>query len=528
MQASTARTYVLGVLGIPPGDENHLREHLWFVADFYALKCTFGDIPYEQKWLCRFDLSHNLHALSANPASKSNNTILHGPRESKRFTLQSMERFYTVYRNKFKLRILSEIVRIADEARSGDHIILAFFGHGQQADDIALKGGIQVGSADAWLYAHELRDAVQDVRARLTLITTSCFADWQWRHGPWDLVAASQKGESLSLPTSISDRCWGSHLIASLPEIAANGFDSTFRPEYSQSMTHKLTSSEQPYPRPTPRLGGCLQVTELEKTITKLAACMQHTSSEEVIDQLRPSIVTNTQWTCWSHLIGVSDSHTILQHCHALKRVDGTVRAAVPPCLGVQCPRVSEKDDSVCESSDDKRIKEAGPLDLARLERLTARWRETTAGTLRTHTHAVVATLLDSYNRGQISDERMKILFTTLVWREKMELLAEKILINSEDTRGWFTGTCLNYKDLQGYIDVSGLHHDVEFGTVLWGKLEELDLKVLGAGGRVHRKPCRWLWAQWKKSGTGVEGLKILLLRLGGGIYDPVTRRRLM
>ena len=450
-----SRTYVLGVLGVSPGDDAHIKDEMRFISDFYATREIFGEHPFKQEWLCQFDIASSLERLPKHPSSTSTHALLHDPPTSNCLFLRA-EPFYSICKN-LKASTLIQVVSMASMARREDHIVLAFFGHGQSEGDG--KGAIQLGRDSIpqkeWLYADDVEDFLQagEVKARVTIITTSCLADWQWLNGPWALVAASRRSESPSLPASISDR-----------EFTANESDTTFHIDacYDQHLVFKHEHF--------------LSVPHLEDKIAKLAAQMQRTTSDEVIVKIHPPISINNQRTCL---------HT------------------TPKIVG----------------QDYERIQKAGPVDSAKLDGLLSRWRETSAGTLSTHSHTSMANLVHAFDRKELSIEEAQILFTSLLWREVMEQRAEQVLASFDDTKGWISFPCRTYTELQGYIDTARPHLDLEYGQILWGSLDELDLKALGAGGTIYRKPSQWVWQQWKGSGSDITGLQTVLSRLKGRIH---------
>ncbi|KAJ7512042.1 hypothetical protein B0H11DRAFT_472220 [Mycena galericulata] len=193
------RLLLTALLATPPGDADHIKENLWFIADFIFAHHLLVDETYDASWLTQIDISKTLETLKAESPT-SPHVVLHGPHQSHRFELpipSGRERFYTKSSD-LKAAFLDSIENHAEMADSTTDIVILVFAH----DDPKHLGQIQCGSNNGetiWVTKKEIEKSLKNNKAhRVSLVSTSLFSrNLESRH--WTLFAAAQLGESLPL-----------------------------------------------------------------------------------------------------------------------------------------------------------------------------------------------------------------------------------------------------------------------------------------------------------------------------------------
>ncbi|KAJ7449065.1 hypothetical protein B0H11DRAFT_2079430 [Mycena galericulata] len=505
------RTFLIALLGTPPGSSDHIHANLRWLADFqlaYQIFSKVEAIPASrQLWLSSVHISRALEALKKDrPASE--NLSLHGPRTSERFVLPvsaDTEPFYHRYPNGCLLKsvFLNSLRNNYEELGPEDQLIIMFFGRG--SDDGEGKRGerIECGadlSGPVWVAKTEV-EAMLDKNRRVSVISTSCFAG-AWQSDKWALFAAAQSGSSLALPPSASDRSWGSSFVASIPEMAANALGSTFHPASGDD--HILPDEN------------------IQEAFHKLCSAIHSNHSMATAHDFTPTTPFNIKWSGWTAIMGIAESADIVMALHALPR-----RPANPsswehlqfgsPSLA-PVTRTFNLDEAQSLCIEPSSHVEDHNIDLSfnpvELDKMVAHWDSTTRPLeLTTAPRLYLATLIHRFQIGQSPTHESHALYRLFEARLAADQLAEDVAREFGLSE---TVACKDYREVDGIPPCEG---GVSLDRVYWGpRIAPADNRVVNRLGHPYRKAGQWLFGLWSVSGESVAVLEGVLNRVGGKI----------
>jgi hypothetical protein len=251
--------FITALLGTPAGKPADIHENLWFLSDFaFAHTLLAPQTPkMNQFWLAEIDVFDELNKVKTNFPTSSH-TLLHGSCLSERLELNDRQPFYQICPARLKANFLFSLQKQAAEAKAKDHLVILLFSHGDKDQDHCgkIECGAKRDGRSQWLERTNIEKALGSTQARVSVITTACFAA-HWVSPHWALFAAAQ---TLGIPASGSDRLWGSTFWTAMPELAANAPGCTFHPD----LLHPQADSFEP-PLDVP--GGWHGILGFESTI---------------------------------------------------------------------------------------------------------------------------------------------------------------------------------------------------------------------------------------------------------------------
>ncbi|KAJ7039458.1 hypothetical protein C8F04DRAFT_1086785 [Mycena alexandri] len=523
--------FVCALLGTPPGDSTHVKEQLWFLSDFvfaHELIAEEADGAH-QVWLTQLDVYEELEKVKAN-CPKSDHTLLHGPSRSERFELSDRTRFYETWRSGKALKqiFLTSITRFARPAKPNDHLVIFLFGHGD--DDIASFGRVECGEAQngkpVWLLPKEVEKALGSSRARVTLVSTACYAG-SWASSSWGLFAPATTKYSIGLPASGSDRMWGSTFWSTIPELAANSHGCTFHPH----LIHPQLESFEP-----PLTPDCLQVlsgsegsgipppNDVMHTISMDKEVAPHAYDPVNGASFEPTIPQNVQWGGWHGILGVQDSINLVLRANRLTRQPANppvpeVQVDVPLATGsavgsgedeeYACASDDEWDsDDECDPEDFEG--EGGAVDPQRLKCMIEHW-DTTTRPLNLHIaarHSLFAAI-QRYRTGTATHVEELKLAVQFQQRCDADALAQSV---AEDLGIALDVRCEDFRE----VDELESWRGIPFIVIEWGSVSPRD--VIGLRLR-YKKAGQWLFMCWLASEQDQDMLEDVMKRVKGKIY---------
>ncbi|KAJ6588913.1 hypothetical protein B0H19DRAFT_224078 [Mycena capillaripes] len=190
--------YITALLGTPAGEPADIRDDLWFLSDFVFAHTLLAEQTPEmnQFWLAQIDVFDELEKVKTQFPTSSH-TLLHGPCISERFELNDRQRFYQTCPTRLKSSFMFSIQKQAISAKATDHIVILLFSHGDEDQDHCgrIECGAKRDGRSQWLERTDVEKALGSTRARVSVITTACFAA-HWASPPWGLFAAAQTKHS--------------------------------------------------------------------------------------------------------------------------------------------------------------------------------------------------------------------------------------------------------------------------------------------------------------------------------------------
>ncbi|KAJ6571775.1 hypothetical protein B0H19DRAFT_1255710 [Mycena capillaripes] len=557
----TSQTFITAVLGTPDGSSDHLQVNLWFLVDFLFAAHLLGDETPQakQRWLTQIDVYEKLKELQSSRPT-STNLALHGPRYSERFQLPipSSSDDYFFHQHSpgqvMKIVFLDSIKMQAVRMQASDHLIILLFGHGQEHEEVDLRGRVECGvdsrGNTVWLQKTEVERAVRKSRGRISLISTACFAS-AWRSNSWGLFAAAQDGESLGLPPSESNRSWGSSFLASIPEMAATSLDCTFHPLaypmddptnthlllLSSSLTPK-TLSHLTFGSEAPRIAieeHELAPSDVAEAFRMLCGAM-HGNHTQTDHNFTPSIPSHMKWSGWQAFLGLKSSLDVVLKTHGLQRQppnpsewelstggglgteDEARRASVSS--GESESESESESDSDSELEPNLELTESEPsleydeleiIDRAGLDDMVSHWCSRTRPLeLTTAARQSLGILVSRYQAGNSNSDECRALFrlfhTRMAADQRAQQLVEELGFVNQSI------SCMDFRE----VDSIPPCHGISFHSVHWGELAPKDDIFVDRLQHRYRKAGQWVFHCWAKSGKEVEALEELVGRVGG------------
>ncbi|KAI9842193.1 MAG: hypothetical protein M1837_007406 [Sclerophora amabilis] len=241
-------THILAVVG-PPEFDAAPADDGWFFSDFFLANHLFRGLGKSQRWMTCVDPQTLIDGYGE--------YVFGSPYEERRVVLDQNQRPQNVtvhpphdLRDEFLARI-QDTVALA--AKTNDHVLVLFFGHGRE-----LSYGLEIGADSEGepllLTPEEVRPVVASAPdLDITLYLTSCYSGG-WVESPWlrnndgkslitTMAAAKKATMSESLMASISGRIGGSIFTAAVIQtlLREEGLDRPGNKEYSHKSYLDLT-----------------------------------------------------------------------------------------------------------------------------------------------------------------------------------------------------------------------------------------------------------------------------------------------
>ncbi|KAJ7068292.1 hypothetical protein C8F01DRAFT_1117636 [Mycena amicta] len=540
--------YICALLGTPPGESGHIKEQLWFISDLLFAQHLLAEEAdgAHQVWMTQFDV---YKVLKANYPTSSH-TLLHGPFRSDRFKLNDRTPFYERWLSgpEMKRVFLATITRFARPAKARDHLVILLFGHGD--DDIATLGRVQCGEAE-WLHPKEVERALGTTRARVSIISTACFAA-SWVNPAWGLFAAARREFSVGLPASESDRMWASTFWTTVAELAANSHCCTFHtnlihpqsdffepplnPQHLQVLSGSDGQGALPLNDPTHTLSS-------ENLRPAFTAASANTTPEAVAAHdwnplngasFEPTIPENAQWGGWHVILGIQQCIDIVLGMNRLAWQPANppnVQVDVPLVIGSAVRRRSRESsvsvmpgsESAVDHSEEWGLDvedfavEEGMVDPQSLLQMVNHW-ETVTRPLNLHIGArpSLYAVVQRYRAGTATRVEELKLGMQFQQRSQADSLAQTI---AEKFGIALRVRCEEYQE----VDMLRSWCNIPFVVIDWGSVSPRD--VVGGLRLRYKKAGQWLYTCWRESAKDQDVLKDILLMINGRIYDELIQK---
>ncbi|KAJ7512035.1 hypothetical protein B0H11DRAFT_471982 [Mycena galericulata] len=546
------RLFITALLGTPPGSPRHIHDNLWFLADFVmAHRLLAQQAPLDhQSWLSQIDIYSEVEKVK-----KTFPVLFHGPRHSERFVLPPPGEENPFYLDgpDLKEAFLRVVTRLAGRARKVDHLVFLIFGHGDPtAFEVgSFQCGAGFGGETVWLTKKELEAALKGTKAgRVSLVSTSCYAgDLASDH--WALFfSAAQTKESFTLPTSASNRGWGSLLWAAIPELAANSYGHTFHPalQQPQIMLFKPIIQEDHLMPLTenselPRSGSVipplqLGISDCGETINQTCATLFNTIPGATSHNFYPTFPDNAQWASLFAVLGVDSCLELVRRAHGLAHQPPNPSThKPPPATGSFNPQSNNIDQDgtydddfsgQMENSDirddadaDKEHRRSSlqpeedetEVDTELLTGMLKRWLHDT-GPLALDTAARRSLLrkAESFLQGTADLSLTRALFRQFCARGAADALAQQLA----ETLGIAhpESQCADFREVEDLPAYLGL----QLYRMRWGRLAPRDENVIDYLSHPYRRAGQWVFLSWTHSGRDIAVIQDLLDAVGGCI----------
>ncbi|KAJ7201263.1 hypothetical protein GGX14DRAFT_571382 [Mycena pura] len=533
--------YITSLLGTPPGTSTQLEGELWWISDFCFARELLGEqtAEYNQNWLTQIEIYDELEKLKDSRPT-SNHTLLHGPPQSQRFELTRRDRFYETLANTSLRRFfLLSVAKQARCATANDQIVILLFGHGDP--DHATFGRVQCGEhkgSTIWLERAQVEAALGTTKARISIISTACFAG-TWQSERWALFSAAQMQFSIGLPASESNQMWGSPFWAAMAELSANAHGATFHPDliHPQSqyfnppldatMLHPLMVSARLSADPSHDLG----VSDVADAFAAASAALWDNTTPEAVKphdadaanglDFTPTVPTNAQWDGWHSVLGIEESIDIILRSNRLPRHPPNPRTSplddnerILPVTGAMPSRVnyfteeaSDDSDSSDESCRDDSESDDSEVDRDALDVWVTHWETKTRPLNKSLGDRHALFLCVANFRTDPSPRETRALYLLFKQRDAADQLAQQL---ADEIGISLPIRCKDYREVDHIHD----HLEIPFMFICWGRLAPRDL--IGKDKQPYQKAGQWLFRCWVKSGKGVEELSSILGKVGG------------